>query len=138
VTAITTSEPRDAFEPTKVMLYQSLADLVLVLHVTFIVFVLFGGLLAFRWRLAPVVHLPAATWGAAVEFFRLVCPLTPLEIVLRRAGGGAGYSESFVERYLVPIVYPAELTPSFQLMLGALVLVVNLVVYIFVLRRTGR
>ena len=120
------------------MLYQSLADLVLVLHVTFIVFVLFGGLLAFRWRLAPMIHVPAATWGAAVEFFGLICPLTPLETMLRRAGGGAGYSESFVERYLVPLVYPPELAPSLQLILGALVVVVNLVVYIFVLRRADR
>ena len=120
------------------MFHQSLADLVLVLHVTFIVFVLFGGLLAFRWRRAPVVHVPAAAWGAAVEFFGLVCPLTPLESMLRRASGGTGYSESFIERYLVPILYPAELGRGLQLILGTFVLVVNVVVYIFVLRRTLR
>ena len=120
------------------MSYQGLADLVLVLHATFIVFVLFGGLLTFRWRRAPAVHLPAAAWGAAVEFFGLVCPLTPLEIMFRRADGGTGYSESFIERYLVPLLYPAELGRSLQLILGAVVLVVNVVVYILVLRRAWR
>ena len=69
------------------MVYQSLADLVLLVHLVFIVFVLLGGLLAFRWRWVPMAHLPAAAWGVAVEFFGWVCPLTPLENALRRAGG---------------------------------------------------
>jgi Protein of Unknown function (DUF2784) len=117
------------------MLYRSLADLVLLLHVAFIVFVLFGGLLAFRWRWAPMVHLPAAAWGVIVELFGLICPLTPLENALRRAGGGTGYSVDFVEQYLVPLVYPAALTYSLQLTLAAIVVVVNVVVYVAALRR---
>jgi hypothetical protein len=117
------------------MLYRSLADLVLLLHLAFIVFVLFGGLLAFRWRWAPMVHLPAAAWGVIVELFGLICPLTPLENALRRAGGGTGYSVDFVEQYLVPLVYPAALTYSLQLTLAAIVVVVNVVVYVAVLRR---
>src|SRR5687767_12084207 len=120
------------------MIYRSLADLVLLLHLAFIVFVLFGGLLAFRWRLAPAVHLPAAAWGAAVEYFGWGCPLTPLENALRRAGGGTGYSVSFVERYVVQLVYPAALSPSLQLVLGTIVVVVNVVVYVFVLRLRRR
>lgn len=112
-----------------------LADLVILVHVAFIVFVLFGGLLAFRWRWIPFVHLPAVVWGAAVEFFGWVCPLTPLENLLRRAGGGAGYSVSFIERYLVPLVYPAELTRDLQFLLGGVVVAVNAVVYFRVLRR---
>jgi uncharacterized protein DUF2784 len=98
------------------------------------VFVLFGGLLSLRWRPAPMVHLPAAAWGAAVEFFGWICPLTPLEDALRRAGGGTGYSVSFIERYLVPVVYPAALDRGLQMVLGAIVLAVNLVVYFVVLR----
>jgi uncharacterized protein DUF2784 len=117
------------------MLYRSLADLVLLFHLAFIVFVLFGGLLAFRWRWAPMVHLPAAAWGVIVELFGLICPLTPLENALRRAGGGTGYSVDFVEQYLVPLVYPAALTYSLQLTLAAIVVVVNVVVYVAVLRR---
>ena len=112
-----------------------LADLVILVHVAFIVFVLFGGLLAFHWRWMPWAHLPAVVWGVAVELFGWVCPLTPLENVLRRAGGAVGYSVSFVERYLVPLVYPAELTRELQLLLGGAVVAVNAVVYLLVLRR---
>ena len=112
-----------------------LADLVILVHVEFIVFVLFGGLLAFRWRWMPLAHLPAVAWGAAVELLGWVCPLTPLENMLRRAGGGEGYSVSFIERYLVPLVYPDELTRELQLFLGGAVVAVNAVVYFLVLRR---
>ena len=112
-----------------------LADLVILVHTSFIVFVLLGGLLAFRWRWMPLAHLPAVVWGAAVEFFGWVCPLTPLENLLRRAGGGAGYSVSFIERYLVPLVYPAELTRELQFLLGGSVVAVNAAVYFLVLRR---
>ena len=112
-----------------------LTDLVILVHVAFIVFVLFGGLLAFRWRWMPWVHCPAMGWGAAVEFFGWVCPLTPLENALRQAGGGAGYSVSFIERYVLPLVYPAELTRELQLLLGGAVVAVNAVVYFLVLRR---
>jgi hypothetical protein len=117
------------------VLYQALADLVILVHVAFIVFVLFGGLLALRWRWVPLAHLPAAVWGAAVEFFGWVCPLTPLENALRRAGSGVGYSVSFVERYLVPMVYPTELTREIQFVLGGAVVALNALVYIVVLRR---
>ena len=112
-----------------------LADLVVLAHVVFIVFVLLGGLLAFRWRWVPVVHLPAVVWGATVELFGWVCPLTPLENLLRRASGGEGYSVTFIERYLVPLVYPAELTRELQFVLGGVVIAVNAAVYVVVLRR---
>jgi Protein of Unknown function (DUF2784) len=120
------------------MPYRTLADLVLLLHLAFIVFVLFGGLLAFRWRRAPIVHLPAAAWGAAVEFFGWVCPLTPLESALRSAGGGTGYSVGFIEHRIVPLVYPAELTRNVQLVLGAIVVVVNVLVYTLLILRARR
>jgi hypothetical protein len=115
--------------------YHALADLIILVHIAFIVFVLFGGLLAFRWRWMPLAHLPAVVWGAAVECFSWVCPLTPLENVLRRTGGGAGSSVSFIERYLVPLVYPAEFTRELQLLLGGAVLAVNALVYCLVLGR---
>ena len=112
-----------------------LADLVILVHVHFILFVLLGGLLVFRWRWMPWVHLPAVVWGVAVESFAWVCPLTLLENVLRRAGGAEGYSVSFVERYLVPLVYPDELTRELQFLLAGAVIAVNTIVYLFVLRR---
>lgn len=115
-----------------------LADAVVVLHLAFIVFVLLGGLLALWWRWVPLIHLPSALWGAAVELFGWICPLTPLEHALRRASGDAGYSTDFVEQYLLPLVYPANLTRSVQVALGAGVIIVNVVVYGLLLHRRPR
>lgn len=111
------------------MLYRNLADLVLLLHLLFIVFVLAGGLLAFRWPKLVWVHLPAVLWGAAIEVAGWICPLTPLENHFRQAAGEAGYAGGFIEHYLLAVVYPADLTREIQLALGFAVLALNLLVY---------
>jgi len=121
------------------MVYRTLADLVLVLHLAFIVFVLAGGLLALRWRLAPLVHLPSLLWGVWIEVSGGLCPLTPLENMLRRTAGASGYSGSFIEQYLVPAIYPAALSHSLQLLLAGLVVLTNVAIYWLVSRqRTSR
>lgn len=117
------------------MFYRILADLIAFVHLAFIVFAILGGLLALRWHWIPWVHLPAAVWGAAVEFFGWVCPITPLENSLRRASGSAGYSGGFIEHYLMPVIYPEGLTREWQLLLGCVVVVLNLAVYLAVWRR---
>ena len=120
------------------MAYRLLADAVLVLHLLFVVFVVAGGLLALRWPRAAWLHLPALAWGAAIEFFGWICPLTPLEILLRRRGGEAGYAGGFVEHYLLPVLYPAALTRELQWTLGAGLLLFNALVYALVWRRWRR
>lgn len=119
------------------MLFRLAADAVLLLHLGFILFALLGAALALRWRWMPWLHLPALAWGATVEFMGWICPLTPLENALRRAGGAAGYAGSFVERYLVPLIYPGELTREWQFVLGGLLLVINVAIYCLVWRRRG-
>ena len=111
------------------MMYPLLADLVLIVHLAFVVFVLCGGLLVLRWRWIAWLHLPAAVWGAVVEFTGWVCPLTPLENWLRTQAGEATYPGDFIGRYLPSILYPDALTPDIQVVLGVLVLVVNLAIY---------
>lgn len=106
-----------------------LADLVVVVHFLFIAFVVGGALLLFRWPRVAWLHLPAAAWGVFVEWSGRVCPLTPLENALRRAAGEAGYGGGFVERYLLPVIYPAGLTPAVQLWLGVFVVVINAAAY---------
>jgi hypothetical protein len=113
-----------------------LADLVVVLHATFIVFAACGGLLALRWRWIPWLQLPAAAWGVAVELCHGVCPLTPLENALRRASGAAGYPGGFVEHYLLPAIYPAGLTAAHQVLLGGTVVVANAGIYAWLWRRS--
>ena len=109
--------------------YGVLADAVVVLHLGFVIFVVLGGLLVLRRRWVMWLHLPAAAWGALIEFAGWICPLTPLEKWLRREGGLGGYQGGFVEHYILPLLYPSALTRTVQLVLGAGVIVVNLLIY---------
>lgn len=111
------------------MVYRILAELVTVAHLAFVLFVVLGGLLTFRWPAIAWLHLPAALWGAFIEFSGRICPLTPLEVWLRQESGAAGYTGGFVEQYLIPILYPADLTAEVQVLLGSVVVVVNGAVY---------
>lgn len=117
------------------MNYRLLADAVLLTHAAFVAFVVLGGLLALRWPRLAWLHLPAALWGAGIEFAGGICPLTPLENHWRRLAGEQGYAGGFVEHYLLALLYPEGLTREVQLALGLLVLAVNGVVYAFVWRR---
>lgn len=117
------------------MPYGLLADLVLLAHAGFVVFVVLGGLLVLRWPRLAWLHLPAVAWGAWIEFAGVICPLTPLEIHLRSLAGQQGYAGGFVEHYVFALLYPEGLTRSVQLALGLLVLVVNLLVYALAWRR---
>ncbi len=120
------------------MLFQALADLVVVVHFGFIVFALLGALLALRWPGVLWVHAPAAIWAVAIELGGWICPLTPLENRLRSAGGAAGYPGGFIEHYLLPVIYPPGLTREVQIVLGLGLLAVNALVYRAVWRRWRR
>jgi len=111
------------------MSYRLMADIVVLLHFTFILFVLMGGILSIWWRKVVWIHIPAAGWGVLIEFAGWICPLTPLENRLRAKGGEAGYPGGFVEKYILPVIYPTELTREIQIILGILVITVNLVIY---------
>lgn len=111
------------------MIARLAADLVLVLHAGFVLFVVLGGLVVLRWPRAAWIHLPAAIWGAVVEFCGWVCPLTPLEKWLRRAAGQAGYEGGFIEHYVTAWLYPEGLARWHQVVLGLLVVLVNLGFY---------
>jgi hypothetical protein len=117
------------------MIYRGLADLTLILHLAFILFVILGGLLVLRWPRLAWVHVPIALYGATIEFVGFICPLTPLEIWLRRRGGEAGYEGGFIEHYIAAAIYPTGLTREIQLVLGGLVLAINIAVYTIWLRR---
>jgi len=112
------------------MSYLLLADIVLLLNAAYVLFVLLGGLAVLRWRRVAWLHLPAALWGVLIELGGWICPLTYLENHLRRMGGGAGYSVTFIERYLMPLLYPLGLTRHTQLVFGISALVINLAIYI--------
>lgn len=114
------------------------ADALVVVHFAFIVFVVFGGLLALRDVRFAWLHLPAAAWGAYVELAARICPLTPLENRLRRVAGQSGYDGGFIEHYLTPLIYPAGLTPAHQFWIGVVVVALNLLIYLLAIARWRR
>ena len=120
------------------MLYKLAADAVVLIHLGFVLFVVAGGLLVFRWRWVALLHLPAVVWAVLLEFRGWLCPLTPLELSLRAAGGQAGYSGGFVAHYILPVLYPAELDRILQMALGSFVIAVNVAVYGWLLWRLSQ
>ena len=117
------------------MPYLFLADLVVLLHTLFVLFVVGGGLLVLRWPKVAWLHLPAAFWGVLIEFGGWFCPLTNLENYWRRQGGGTAYHDSFIQQYLQPLLYPLGLSPERQVRLCLLALSINLIIYGVIWRR---
>lgn len=111
------------------MLYRLLANAVVIVHVMFVAFVVFGGILAWRWRRIAWIHVPTVLYGATIEFVGWVCPLTPLENHFRRLAGQSGYAGGFIEHYIIPVLYPTDWTISLRVILGTLVLGVNGLAY---------
>ncbi|OUL98751.1 DUF2784 domain-containing protein [Variovorax sp. JS1663] len=112
-----------------------LADAVLLLHGFFILFVVAGGVLAWRWPLVAVLHLPAVAWGGWISWTGQECPLTPLENRLRLAAGQSGYEGGFVQHYLLGAIYPEYLTREWQIGMGVFVVLLNLGAYALLWRR---
>jgi drug/metabolite transporter superfamily protein YnfA len=115
--------------------YNVLANAIVLAHFLFIAFVVGGGLLVIRWPRIAFVHLPAAVWGAVVEIFGWVCPLTPLQNHFRFLAGNSSYGGDFIARYLIPIIYPENLTTTIQQVLGGLVIAVNIIFYTIAIRK---
>ena len=109
--------------------YLWLSNLIVISHLLYILFVLFGALLLLRWPRLVWLHIPAVIWGILVEFMGWYCPLTPWENDLRRMGGATVYEGDFIAEYLLPLIYPAELTRELQILFGALVILLNVIIY---------
>ncbi|HEY8166114.1 MAG TPA: DUF2784 domain-containing protein [Gemmatimonadaceae bacterium] len=116
------------------MIYRILADFVVAFHGAYVVFVVLGALLAFKWPKILWVHAPAAIWGILIEYAGWVCPLTPLENHLRALAGEAGYAGDFIEHYILRALYPHGLTPTVRYVLGTFALGVNVVAYTMVIK----
>lgn len=117
--------------------YALLAGVVVLLHLAFVAFVAAGALLVLRWPAVAGAHVPAAVWGAYIEFSGGICPLTPLENTLRARAGLDYYAGDFVARYLFPVLYPEGLTREAQVVSGLIVIAVNAGIYTFVYIKRG-
>ncbi len=119
------------------MLDRYLADAIVISHLMFVMYAVFGGVLVLKWKYTVYLHVPALLWGIAVEVNGWICPLTPLENELRARAGLVGYAEGFVEHYILPVLYPVNLTRSDQWTLAAILILVNVVIYAVVIRNYG-
>jgi len=119
------------------MIQAILAELLVIAHFSFILFVVFGGFLLIRWPRIVWIHLPAALWGVLVELNGWICPLTPLENRFRSLAGQEGYQGDFVSRYLLPVIYPENLDYGRQMVLAGIAVMINCVTYFIVLRKRG-
>ncbi|MBI9061321.1 MAG: DUF2784 domain-containing protein [Marinilabiliaceae bacterium] len=113
------------------MIFRIIASILVLIHGLFILYVLFGAFLNFKWPKMIWIHLPMVIWGALVEYMHWICPLTPLENYFRQKARTGVYEGDFIEHYIIPLIYPENLTPQFQVVFGSLVVVLNLVVYGF-------
>lgn len=120
------------------MFFPLLADLVLILHLAFVAFAAFGGLLVLRWPKILWLHLLALLWGVVVQWADWICPLTPLENAMRLRGGEAAYAGGFIERYVSQILYPENLTLELRYLLGIILIAVNVAVYAYVIATRTR
>lgn len=114
------------------MLFHLFADLVLILHLLFIIFVILGGFTVLLWQRMIWIHIPCVIWGVLLEINSWICPLTYIENYFRRSAGEDSYSIDFIQQYLVPIVYPRGLEPDYQIILGILLVLINIIIYLFI------
>jgi len=111
------------------MFYRVLADITVIIHFLFILFVITGALLALRWKKIILLHIPAVIWGAVVEYTGWICPLTPWENRFRTLAGEAVYRGDFIGNYILPVIYPGDLTRDMQIVLGTTVIFINVLLY---------
>ena len=116
-------------------MYEQAANLTLIVHFAFILFVVFGALLFFVTTKIIFIHLPALVWGSYIELTNSICPLTYLENWFLHKANLTTYSEGFIQNYLMPIVYPASLTKDLQIYLGIALIVINIVFYAFIFNK---
>ena len=120
------------------MLYQIVADFIVLLHFSFIVFVIVGGFLVFKWHWLIWVHIPSVIWAFLITIVGWICPLTPIENMLRQAGGGEVYSSSFIQFYLMPLIYPSAWNRGIFIAMGMSVIVINVIVYTLLFVRRNK
>ena len=120
-------------------IFEIFATLILLLHFSFILFVIFGALLILRFKKIIYFHIPAVAWGAYNELSHSICPLTHLENYFLKKAGKDQYSVDFIENYIFKIIYPPALNYEIQTYLGVILIFVNLVIYYYIVKksRTG-
>ena len=115
--------------------FEIFATLALLLHFSFILFVIFGALLILKFKKIIYLHIPAVAWGAYIELSHSICPLTHLENYFLKKAGKDQYSVDFIENYIFKIIYPPALNYEIQTYLGVILIFVNLLIYYYIVKK---
>jgi len=116
-------------------LFLAAADFVVLIHLLWIVFLVFGMIPGARWAWVKWTHLGALVFSIALQLFGWVCPITHLEAWLRTAGGATPYEGTFIRHYLERVVY-AQLPPN-AIFLGTLI-IAGVTLWVYFGRRRRR
>lgn len=118
------------------IVYRLVADTAMVVHFAWLVFLVIGGFLAWRWLWVLWIQLPMAAWGFGTAVFDWGCPLTTLENWAReRAGQETLPATGFIDHYIAGVVYPGEDVVTLQILAGVVVVVSWIVLAVLVVRR---
>ena len=111
------------------MFYSISADIIVVLHLLWILFLIFGAFPGRRYKWIKVVHIGGVIYALIIQVFGWFCPLTHLEAWLRRMHDPSqSYSGSFIIYYIEKIVY-IGISPDIILLLTALIALMSVRVY---------
>jgi hypothetical protein len=116
------------------MSWRALARLVAGIHIAYVVFVVFGGLLVLIWPSLLWVHLAAVVWAFLTMVFDLGCPLTPWEKNAWIRGGRVPYEEGFLQHHILRTTFSPGHERRNHVYAGVFVVALNFLVYYFVLR----
>ncbi len=108
--------------------FSAMASCVLVVHALFILWVVFGAVIARHRPVLRWIHIASLVWGILFELFPWPCPLTLLENWLEVQAGITPYQGSFLVHYLDKLVYP-EISVTALTIAGVTICVANLLIY---------
>ena len=112
------------------MLYKILADIVVLTHLLWILFLIFGALLGIKNKGARIVHILGLAFAVIIQIRGWYCPLTYLEVWLRsKHDPTLSYSGSFIVHYMEKMIY-IELPGRLVFFLSILLCGINIWLYL--------
>lgn len=105
------------------MSWSAVADVVVIAHLAYLVFVAVGGILAWRWPRVLWFHVAAVVWSVSILVVGQDCPLTDLQRAAERRAGEPLDDRGFVDRYLEGVLFPERYTSTLRILMGVLIVV---------------
>ncbi len=116
------------------MFYKLTADIIVLLHFLWILFLMFGALIGKRHRVVKILHIGGMGFALLIQVFGWYCPLTYLEVWLReRHNPSETYRGSFIINYVQKLVY-IELSGKIILIATIFLVLISVWIYLHIPR----